>query len=239
MNVYSRNNPAKQWVLEEIERISGGREIRICDLACGAGSMWPEFLRDHPTITYVGLDTDRTAIEKAKTAFAQIPNASVRVADGQTFRDGEGTFDVVTAFSALEHVVDVRKFIATAMSLLVPGGRALLNHDAGHFRSHDVKERIMVPVSQLLAKFGFEGPYMRAVSDEELRAHVAACGGKLLQLRKHNLHCFKKSVKGDASTEDVARTLLAFENRMNELLPTDVMDKMFWATILVIEKPRA
>ena len=58
MKIYSGNNPAKQWMLEEIERLAAGQSIRVFDLGCGAGSVWPRFLQDHPEIVYVGIDTD-------------------------------------------------------------------------------------------------------------------------------------------------------------------------------------
>ncbi|MBI5655045.1 class I SAM-dependent methyltransferase [Candidatus Uhrbacteria bacterium] len=236
MNIYSGNNPAKQWMLGEIERLSQGRKIRVCDLGCGAGSVWPAFLKDHPEIEYVGLDTDAKEIDKAKRAFADCPNAKVMVADAQTFRQGEGTFDVVTAFSALEHVVDVARFMKTVMSMLKTGGRALLNHDAGHFRSHDIKERLMVPVSQLLAKVGIEGPYMKELKDADIRRFAEAAGGKVVSMRKHNAYCLKKHLRGGILTDEVARTWHGFEDRMNELASPEKLDPVFWATIAVVDK---
>ena len=236
MKIYSGNNPAKQWMLEEIERLAAGQSIRVFDLGCGAGSVWPRFLQDHPEIVYVGIDTDEKEIERARKNFTNCPNASVSVADGQRFREGVGVFDVVTAFSALEHVVDVKSFIATALSLLKPGGRALLNHDAGHFRSHDVKERLMVPISRGLAKLGIEGPYMKELNDEDIRKFVEAAGGKLIGLRKHNLFCLKGLLRGENLTDEIAREWLGFENRMNELLAPAKLDPVFWATIAIVER---
>lgn len=235
MKLYSRNNPAKQWMLEEIERIAADHPVRICDLGCGAGSVWPDLLRDHPEITYVGLDTDVKEIERAKKHFAACPNASVKVADAQRFAEESGRFDIVTAFSALEHVVDLDAFIATALGLLRSGGIALLNYDAGHFRSHDLKERLMVPVSQILAKIGIEGPYMKEVDDAKLAAIVSAKGGVVEKTMKHNFHPLKQLFKG--ANDETISDWFAFEGRLNEHVPKERLHRLMWSTTLVMKKP--
>lgn len=235
MKLYSRNNPAKQWMLEEIERIATDRSLRVCDLGCGAGSVWPDFLRDHPHIAYVGLDTDAKEIERAKKNFTGCPNAAVLVADAQRFTEESGRFDIVTAFSALEHVVDLDAFIATTLGLLRSGGTALLNYDAGHFRSHDLKERLMVPVSQMLAKIGFEGPYMKEVDDAKLAAIVSAKGGTVEKMMKHNFHPLKSLFKG--ANDETINDWFAFESRLNEHVPKDRLHQLMWSTTLVMKKP--
>lgn len=234
MKLYSRNNPAKQWMLEEIERIAPGHPVRVCDLGCGAGSVWPEFLKDHPDISYVGLDTSVKDIERAKKNFTECPNAIVRVADAQSFSEQIGTFDVVTALSALEHVVDLKAFITTTLSLLRPGGAALLNYDAGHFRSHDLKERLMVPVSQLLAKVGIEGSYMKEVDDKELSAIVVAQNGVVVKMMKHNFHPLKSLFKG--ANDETIKAWFEFEQRLNETVSSDRLDALMWSTTLVLKK---
>lgn len=235
MNIYSRKNVAKQWILSEVERLAAHGPLKVCDLACGYGSCWPQFLMDHQHISYVGIDTDVSEIKKAKNAFAHCVNAQVKVGDAQTLKENEGIFDVVTAFSALEHVVNLDAFVKTTMLLLKPGGRAFLNYDAGHFRSLDVKERLMVPVSQLLAKVGFEGPYMKEVDDEELKRIVQKNGGKIESLLKFN-GVGMKSLAGSDASEEAIRAWHEFELRMNSLVAPNLLDPIFWSTVLVVEK---
>ncbi|MFA6429336.1 MAG: methyltransferase domain-containing protein [Patescibacteria group bacterium] len=235
MKIYSRGNAAKQWMLEQIQTSAEDRPWRICDIGCGYGSIWPAFLQDHPQMTYVGIDTDTKEIARAKKALEGIPLAQALVADGQVFRAGAGTFDVVTAFSALEHVVHLESFVQTVLSLLKPHGRAYLNYDAGHFRSSDVKERIMVPVSQLLARVGIEGPYMKEVDDKKLMKLVEQAGGRIVARNKFNLSGMKRVVKGEVSDE-VLRAWFAFEEHMNTLLPPEKLDPAFWSTVLVVER---
>ncbi len=235
MNIYSRKNVAKQWILSEVERLAADAPLKICDLACGYGSCWPKFLIDHPEMLYVGIDLDATEIAKAKIAFTNCTNAQVKVGDAQTLKENEGVFDIVTAFSALEHVVDLNAFVQTTMSLLKPGGKAFLNYDAGHFRSSNVKERMMVPVSQLLARVGIEGPYMKEVVDEELKQIVEQNGGKTRTLLKFNGMGMKSLANSNAS-EEAIRAWHEFELRMNSLVAPKILDSIFWSTVLVVEK---
>lgn len=235
MKIYSRKNVAKQWIWSEAERLAGDGSLRVCDLGCGYGSGWPDFLKDHSKITYLGIDKDKKEIARAEKAFSGLANARVSVGDAQMFRDNSGNFDVVTAFSALEHVVDLEAFVKTVLALLKPGGVAYLNYDAGHFRSSNIKERAMVPVSQLLAKIGFEGPYMKEVDDSGLTRIVEGQGAKVKSLFKFNGRGIKELANSEASDEAV-RAWHDFEFRMNGLVTAKTLDKIFWSTVMVVEK---
>jgi len=235
MKIYSKGNTAKQWILDQVYASALDRQFRVCDLGCGYGSVWPDFLRAHANVTYLGIDTDAKEIARAQKAFAGLTNATVKVADGQIFSEGAGSFDAVTAFSALEHVVDLKKFVGSALKLLKPGGRAYLNYDAGHFRSHNLKERLMVPLSQFLARLGVEGPYMKEVDDADLERLIRSCGGKLVSLKKFNLSGMKAAARGGLSDEAVA-AWLEFELRLNELLEAKKLNAAFWSTVAVAER---
>src|SRR5256885_685837 len=108
---YNRNNPAKQWIFEQVATLGADHPIQVCDLACGDGSAWAGFLRDCSDVAYLGVDNDARAIERARRNFADCPNARVVRADGQQFRAPAAAFDVVTALSSLEHVVSPREFV--------------------------------------------------------------------------------------------------------------------------------
>jgi len=212
----------------------GESSYRILDLGCGAASSWKTFLEKHPNVSYVGFDYDRAAVERGRREFAGVGNASLNFGDAQTL-SSQGEFEVVTAFSAIEHVVDRHAFLKTVFASLKSGGIAYLNYDDGHFRSHDLKERIMVPVSQLLAMVGIQGPYMKHVDDVEFKQQAEQAGFKFLYLRKHNLYPIKGFMRG-ASTEAV-EAWYAFEERLNELYTPEQLDKVKWSTTLVIQKP--
>lgn len=234
MTIYTAGNAAKQWILSQLHQRFDSSSYRILDLGCGAASSWKTFLEMHPNASYVGFDYDRAAVQKGRKEFLGMANASLNVGDAQTLAS-QGEFDVVTAFSAIEHVVDKNAFLKTVYASLKSGGFAYLNYDDGHFRSHDIKERIMVPVSQLLAMVGIQGPFMKHVDDAEFRKQAEQAGFTFIASRKHNLYPIKGFMRG-ASTEAV-EAWYAFEERLNELYTPEQLDMVKWSTTLVIQKP--
>jgi ubiquinone/menaquinone biosynthesis C-methylase UbiE len=191
-------------------------------------------LEKHPNVSYVGFDYDRVAVERGRREFVGVGNASLNVGDAQTLSSQE-EFEVVTAFSAIEHVVDKPAFLKTVFSSLKSGGVAYLNYDDGHFRSHDWKERMMVPVSQLLAMVGIQGPFMKHVDDAEFRSQAESVGFKFLLSRKHNLYPIKGFMRG--ASQEAVEAWYAFEERLNDLYTPEQLDKVKWSTTLVIQKP--
>lgn len=244
MTLYERGNAAKQWMLEELDRrfcsrgasaYGGGQaDVRILDLACGDGKKWSAFVESHPAWQIIGVDTDTRAVRTGESLFAGKPQVELRVFDAQRPVE-EGTFDAVVAMSAIEHVVHRPAFLKTVWTALKPGGVAYLNYDAGHFRSSDWKERLMVPISQALAVLGIEGPYMKRVDDAVLRRQAEAQGFRVLGVRKHNLHPLKGFMRG--APDEAIRAWYGFEDRMGSLFTAEQLDTVMWSTTLVLEKP--
>ena len=230
------NSSAKEWIFRQLAERAAHGPVRVCDLACGSGSSWHDFLLRFPQVMYVGSDTDREAIEQARRAFADVPTATFSVADAQRAAQEKDSYDVVTAFSALEHVVHLEPFVQHALTILKPDGIAYLNYDNGHFHSHDPKERLMVPVSQLLARFGIEGPYMKEVDDEELCGFIRKQGGQVLQVRKHHFSTLKGFMKKYRTREEVLNAWFAFEDRLNELVSAHELARTCGATTVVVKR---
>ena len=237
--IFSPNNSAKEWIFRQLAARAEQGPFSVCDLACGSGSSWHDVLKAYPSIQYLGSDTDVEAVEKAKKIFADVPNARFEIADGQRARQDLASYDVVTTLSSLEHVVRIDKFLDTIFSVLKPGGIAYLNYDNGHFHSHDLKERLMVPVSQILAKFGIEGPYMKEVDDAYVVRLVKERGAEVLQVRRHLFHGMKGLMKGyrDGSIpSDALELWLLFEDRLNELLSAEKLAPMCGSSIVIAQK---
>ncbi|MEO5928008.1 MAG: class I SAM-dependent methyltransferase [Patescibacteria group bacterium] len=231
--IYERGNAAKQWMLAELDRRFGDRAFRALDLAGGSGRIWGTFLKTHPNAKAIVVDTDAVAIKKGKEMYNGNMQIEHRVADAQ--HPIEGSFDVVTAMSAMEHVVDRPAFLKTVWSALSSGGVSYLNYDVGHFRSHNIKERLMVPLSQLLAFLKIEGPYMKKVDDALFRHQAESIGFRIEKTTKHNLHPLKGFMRGanDASLE----AWFVFEDAMNAQYTADKLDGVMWSTTLIVSKP--
>jgi ubiquinone/menaquinone biosynthesis C-methylase UbiE len=232
--IYSPGNAAKQWILHDIEGSLGYESVRILDLACGTAWIWETFIKTYPNAKITGLDTDERAIDEARKKYEGVSNIEVRVFDAQKSFENESQ-DIVVALSAIEHVVDREAFLKTVWDALKPGGRAYLNYDSGHFRSSNIKERIMVPVSQILALFGLEKWYMKQVSDVDFRGLAEKRGFRFIKVRKHNLHTLKGFMKS-ASVESI-NAWYAYEERLGELYAPDELDRIMGSTTVVLEKP--
>ncbi|MFH1078252.1 MAG: class I SAM-dependent methyltransferase [Patescibacteria group bacterium] len=231
--IYERGNAAKQWILNEMGRHFGGSACRVLDLGCGDGAKWRGFLPTHPVMTVVGIDTDAEAIARGRGMSAGLKGLDLRVADAQ--KPVEGAFDVIVAMSAIEHVVDRKAFLTTVWDALSSGGVAFLNYDAGHFRSRDIKERLMVPISQLLALIGVEGPYMKKVDDATFRRQAEAQGFKVVATRKHNLAPLKGVMRG--AGDEALVEWFAYEEALNARFAPEQLDGAMWSTTLILQKP--
>lgn len=232
MKIYERGNAAKQAIFLQLAQGLGQESQRILDLACGDGHLWKVFLEAHPQVSVVGLDTDAQAIARGKTQTQ--PRLDLRVFDAQRTFEGQ-LFDAVVAFSAIEHVVDRPAFLRTVWQALKPGGRAYLNYDVGHFRSRDLKERLMVPVSQLLAMIGMEGAYMKQVDDALFLQQARAQGFMLEGVQKYNLHPLKGFFRG--ATPEMVEAWIEFEQRLNTLFSAEQLDRVMWSTTVILKKP--
>jgi SAM-dependent methyltransferase len=89
---------------------------RVLDVGCGPGF----FLEAASARGYeaFGVDPSAYAVELARRRFGE----RVQVGVLETASFVPGTFDVVTAFDAFEHVYDPNRFLAAAQRLLRPGG---------------------------------------------------------------------------------------------------------------------
>lgn len=224
---------AKQWIFETLDRLFPEQPFRVLDLACGDCSPWVEYLKARPNCTYQGFDYNKTSLKKAQNQLRSITNAEADYGDAQKLSALEPV-DVVTAFSALEHVVNLQAFCQTAYQALKKEGFAFLNYDIGHFRSQDKKERLMVPISQILAKLGLEGPYMKEVHDEKLLHLLQKIGFQVLEQKKHNITSLKADMKNQSET--AIAEWYSFENKLNTLLSWDTLHQMMLSTTLLLKK---
>lgn len=187
----------------------------------------------HQNTRVVGIDYDRKAIADGKRHYQNHPRIELRAGDAQRPVEAEA-YDAVIALSAIEHVVNRKAFLETVHRALKKGGIAYLNYDAGHFRSKRWKERLMVPVSQWLAKIGIQGPYMKEVNDAEFSAQAIHSGFRVVGIRKHNLASLKGLLRG--APGEAVDAWYDFEERLGLCMEPKALHKSMLSTTLILEK---
>jgi 2-polyprenyl-6-hydroxyphenyl methylase/3-demethylubiquinone-9 3-methyltransferase len=117
-------NPVRiGWLIETIARRFKRQSaaplegLSILDIGCGAGLLSEPLSRLGARVT--GLDPAPSAIEAAR-AHAEETGAQDLAAEG-------AKFDVVLAMEVVEHVENVAGFVATAASVVAPGGLICLS----------------------------------------------------------------------------------------------------------------
>lgn len=99
------------------------KEKRLFDLGCGNGSVANELVRLGWEVT--GVDASEQGIAQANAHYPHIP---LRV--GSAYDDLaalHGTFPVVVSLEVVEHLYAPRRYAATLLSLLDPGGVAIVS----------------------------------------------------------------------------------------------------------------
>ncbi len=231
--MYSAGNTAKQWILEQLSERFADSPAFILDLACGTGWIWESFLTAHQGVRVTGVDFDKRAITEGRKHYQGHARIDLRIGDAQRPVEEEA-YDAVIALSAIEHVVDRPAFLQTVFRALKRGGIAYLNYDAGHFRSSNLRERLMVPVSQALAVIGIQGPYMKKVDDALFCAQAEHAGFRVLGLRKHNLAVLKGIMRG--APEETIRSWYELEEALGKSASLDALDPIMLSTTVVLEK---
>jgi 2-polyprenyl-6-hydroxyphenyl methylase/3-demethylubiquinone-9 3-methyltransferase len=100
--------------------------VDLLDIGCGAGLFAEPLARLGANV--VGVDPAPAAIEAARR-HAEETGASLayRAATVEDLTEEPRLFDVVSAMEVIEHAADPKRFVATAASLVKPGGLLLVS----------------------------------------------------------------------------------------------------------------
>ena len=145
------------WALEGTQ-LSGD----VLEIGAGSGAMADGMVRAFPEARLTVTDLDEAMVSTARARLAGRPNVIVEQADvtGLPFEDS--TFDVVTSYLMLHHVIDWQAALAEAGRVLRPGG-TLLGYDLAY-----------TPVARLI-HLADRSPH-RIVSTTELRGGMTDAG---------------------------------------------------------------
>ncbi len=112
---------------------------KVLEVGCGLGTLRTLLPAD---TSYVGLELNAAAVAAARERQVDVRDELVE----QHARTAAGRYDVVCSFQVLEHVVDVRSFVAGCVACLRPGGTLILSvPDARSFVGHQVDNVLNMP----------------------------------------------------------------------------------------------
>jgi SAM-dependent methyltransferase len=111
-------------VLRRVAKIAAGRRLRILDVGCGDGVIWPKLAAFGDV---EGIEPDGALIapgspHRSRIEIAPFPG-----------RARSERYDLVLMLDVLEHIEDDRGALARVYELLAPGGRVLLTVPAHRF----------------------------------------------------------------------------------------------------------
>ncbi len=100
------------------------RNKSVLDIACGAGYSAP-LLINAGAVSYDGVDINEQLIEYSKSLYAA-DNINYHLGDICSFNNGK-TYDIITCFETIEHVVEYELALKNLYTLLNYGGILLIS----------------------------------------------------------------------------------------------------------------
>lgn len=97
----------------------------VLEIGGGNGAMAAALGRTNPQVRLTVTDLDPVMVRTARRQLVQQPHVLVHQADATRLPYGNESFDVVTSFLMLHHVVDWETAVSEASRVLRPGGMSL------------------------------------------------------------------------------------------------------------------
>lgn len=97
----------------------------VLEIGGGNGAMAAELGRINRQLRLTVTDLDPVMVRAARQRLVHLPHVVVHQADATRLPYGNGSFDVVTSFLMLHHVVDWESAVSEASRVLRPGGMFL------------------------------------------------------------------------------------------------------------------
>jgi 2-polyprenyl-6-hydroxyphenyl methylase/3-demethylubiquinone-9 3-methyltransferase len=145
--------------------------LDVADVGCGGGLVSAPLARMGAKVT--AIDASAEAIGAARAHAAQSGlSIDFQNTTAEALVEGGRQFDIVTALEIIEHVADVKAFLAAASALVKPGGLLILSTINRTARAR----ALAIVGAERILKWAPEGAhdYEKLVTPEEIRAGAPA-----------------------------------------------------------------
>ncbi|MDX2136960.1 MAG: class I SAM-dependent methyltransferase [Chloroflexota bacterium] len=234
--LYTMGNTAKLYCLNWLstQLAQNSEQKTILDLGCGTGQNFVQLLRDYPHVQYVGIEPSAAACAEARK---QLAGTKATIIQDYAYHAvhsklPQPTFDFIVSFSVFEHVYRRQHYLEFIRTCLKPDGYVLINYDAGHFQSHDLKERLKNVIGPVLARLGNEAYYQSFVREADFRRWAGEAQLEIIEAKSFNtaLKGVYKQIPDSARSEYMQRWL-EMETWLNNLsIPYDDRKATVWYT---------
>lgn len=134
----------------------------VLEIGGGSGAMADGIAQQFPDVRLTVTDIDEDMVASARRRLAEHTNVTVEQADVSALPFGDASFDAVTSYLMLHHVIAWREALTEAARVLRPGGV---------FVGYDLTDTWLARVTHRL-----DGSPHLILSPDELRAGLAAAG---------------------------------------------------------------
>jgi SAM-dependent methyltransferase len=160
-------------VEEAIRRAGEGKTVRVLDLGCGTANYVPELTKEFPDVNYVGLEPIEASYKAALKNLEGINNAKVYYQLGYdaVADEKESSFDLVISLSVLEHIKQLKRFLALSVKYAKRDGLIVHRYDLGHaLHTHSIKEWIHVRLGNNVPWLLPERQFVRYLAPSEVES---------------------------------------------------------------------
>lgn len=154
----------------------GGEELTgdVLEIGGGSGAMAHGIAELFPDVRLTVTDIDEDMVASARRRLAPRSNVTVRQADVTALPFGDASFDAVTSYLMLHHVIAWRDALGEAARVLRPGG-VFLGYDLTNTRAARLTHRLDGSPYFLLTPDGLRTG-LAEIGFENVEVHPSAAG---------------------------------------------------------------